>query len=223
MPNIAEALAALTDLPFPLVLVVAGAFTLAECTFGLGFLVPGETALLVTAASVDSIGAYVVMTLLVAVCAVAGDTIGYAVGRRWGYRLRDSRVVARVGRGHWDRAARLLYRYGAWAVVVARFLPVVRTLTPAAAGASQLEFLRFLPAAAVGALGWSSLHVGVGAAAGAAARTIEEVLGQASWFVLGAAVLVVLVTVLIRRRRAATKQPEPPEESDKEPAEPVPQ
>ncbi|WP_460957926.1 DedA family protein [Parasphingorhabdus pacifica] len=199
----------MAQLPFPVVIAAAGGLTLAECTIGLGFVVPGESGLIIAAASVTNATMFVIMVGVVAACATIGDTIGYWLGHRFGHRLRETRLVAKIGRQHWDRAADLLHRHGAGAVFAGRFLPVVRTLTPAAAGASDLEFKRFLPASALGALCWSALHVGIGASAGASARYIEDILGRASWVVLAAVIVVAAVIILWRHLRKRTPA-EPP-------------
>jgi len=200
---ISEALESLASLPRPVVIAAAGALALGECTLGLGFVVPGESGLLVASATVTDRQTFLVMCAVVAVCAAVGDTIGYLLGRRYGPALRESRVVRRVGQNHWDRAGKLLCRNGGRAVFTARFLPVVRTLMPAAAGASGLTYRRFLPASLVGAFSWSALHIGIGAAAGASARYIEKMLGTASWIVMGLLVVVGVSVVLVRRRRTA--------------------
>jgi membrane protein DedA with SNARE-associated domain len=212
MAFLTDALEGLAGLPQPAVLAVTGALTLAECTLGVGFLAPGESALLLASTTVTTVPRFLVMWLVVTVCAVAGDSIGYFLGRRFGDRLRDSKVVRKVGQQHWDKATDLLRRRGAWAVFVARFMPVVRTLVPAAAGASKLEYRRFLPASIAGATCWSALHIGIGSAAGASAKYIESVFNGAMWILLGAAVVVSVVVVLRRRRQATAAEPKELEE-----------
>ncbi|MER5392480.1 DedA family protein [Saccharopolyspora sp. NPDC002686] len=200
--DLGELLSSLAQLPLPLVIAAAGALTLAECTIGLGMVIPGETGLLIAASAITDVFGFVAMVLVVTLCATTGDTIGYWLGHRYGQRLRETKLVGRIGRQHWDRAADQLRKHGAGAVFVGRFLPVLRTLTPAASGASDLRFRRFLPASAAGALCWSTLHVGIGTGAGASARYVEDVLGEASWFVLIAVVAVVVAVVLWRKVRA---------------------
>ncbi|SER89273.1 membrane protein DedA, SNARE-associated domain [Lentzea xinjiangensis] len=206
MSFLTDALEGLAGLPQPAVLAVTGALTLAECTLGVGFLAPGESALLLASTTVTSVPRFLAMWLVVSVCAIAGDSIGYFLGRRFGDRLRDSRLVRKVGRQHWDKAAELLRRRGAWAVFVARFMPVVRTLVPASAGASKLEYHRFLPASIAGAVCWSALHIGIGSAAGASAKYVESAFNGAMWVLLGVAVVIGVVVVLRRRKQAAVAE-----------------
>ncbi|QFZ22497.1 DedA family protein [Saccharothrix syringae] len=210
MALLTDALEGLAGLPQPAVLAVTGALTLAECTLGVGFIAPGESALLLASTTVTSVPRFLVMWLVVSVCAAVGDSVGYFLGRRYGDRLRDSKVVRKLGQEHWDRAGELLRRRGAWAVLVARFMPVVRTLVPASAGASKLEYRRFLPASIAGAVSWSALHIGIGSAAGASAKYIESVFNGVMWVLLGLAVVVGAVVVL-RRRKAAARQGRLPE------------
>ncbi|RKT56792.1 DedA family protein [Saccharothrix australiensis] len=213
MAFLTDALEGLAGLPQPAVLAVTGALTLAECTLGVGFIAPGESALLLAATTVTSVPRFLVMWLVVSVCAVAGDSIGYYLGRRFGDRLRDSKVVRKLGQEHWDKAGELLRRRGAWAVFFARFMPVVRTLVPASAGASKLEYRRFLPASIAGAVCWSALHIGIGSAAGASAKYIESVFNGVMWVLMGLAVVVAVVVFLRRRRKAAaTATPQEMEE-----------
>ncbi len=212
MTFLTDALEGLAGLPQPAVLAVTGALTLAECTLGVGFLAPGESALLLASTTVTSVPRFLVMWLVVTVCAVAGDSIGYFLGRRFGDRLRDSKVVRKVGQRHWDKASELLRRRGAWAVFVARFMPVVRTLVPASAGASKLEYRRFLPASIAGAVCWSALHIGIGSAAGASAKYIESVFNGAMWILLGLAVVIGVIVVLRRRKQATAAEPKELEE-----------
>lgn len=201
MTFISDVLAMIAGLPRPLLVLATGVLVLGECTIGLGFLVPGETGLLVASAAVTDLGFFLALAATVAVCAAVGDNIGFWLGRRYRLKMRETKVVRKLGQHHWDRAGALLRRWGIGAVLVGRFLPVVRTLMPAAAGASGMSYPRFAVSSLIGAIGWSATHVGIGWAAGASAKYVESLLGRASWLLAIAIVLVGLGVWVWKRRR----------------------
>ncbi|NYI06391.1 DedA family protein [Allostreptomyces psammosilenae] len=196
----------LQGLPQPALVAATGLLVFAECTIGLGFVAPGETGLFVASTTATTVPRFLTLWVVVTVCAAAGDSIGYAIGRRYGPRLRDTGIIRRYGLHEWDRATDLLRRRGAWAVFTARWLPVVRTLTPAAAGTSGLPYRKFAPAVVTGATLWSATHIAIGAALGEAAERIEEAISTGGTVVVVALAVVVAVVVAVsrRRRRAAT-------------------
>jgi membrane-associated protein len=193
----------LQALPQPALVGATGALVFAECTIGLGFIAPGEGGLLVAATTVDSASRFLILWAVVTVCAGLGDSIGYAIGHRFGPALRETKLIQKYGTEGWDKATGILQKRGAWAVFFARFLPVVRTLTPAAAGTSGLPYRKFLPAVVAGAACWSAMHIALGAALGDAAKRIEGIIGTAGAVVVGALVLALVVTITIRKRKKA--------------------
>jgi membrane protein DedA with SNARE-associated domain len=195
----------LQALPQPALVGATGALVFAECTIGLGFIAPGEGGLLIAATTVDSVSRFLILWAVVTVCAGLGDSIGYYIGRRFGPALRETKIIQKYGTEGWDKATGILRRRGAWAVFFARFLPVVRTLTPAAAGTSGLPYRKFLPAVVAGAACWSAMHIALGAALGEAAKRIEGIITTGGAFVIGGIVLAVLVMMLVRKRRKKVK------------------
>jgi membrane-associated protein len=197
----------LGQLPAPLLVGATGALVFLECTIGLGFLAPGESGLLIaSAAVVTDVPKGIMLWLVVTVAAGIGDSIGYAIGRKFGPSLRETKLIQKYGTTGWDKATGILRKRGAWAVFFARFLPVVRTLTPAAAGTSQLPYRKFLPAVVAGAACWSALHITLGALLGDAAKRIESAIGVGGGIVVGGLALALVVTILIRKRRKKTKE-----------------
>ncbi|MGH3758857.1 DedA family protein [Actinophytocola sp.] len=194
-----------SGIPFAAVAGATAGLVFAECTIGLGFIAPGEVGLLVAATTVDSAPEFLILWLIVTVCAGIGDSIGYAIGRRFGPALRETRLIQKYGVEGWDSATGILRRRGAWAVFFARFLPVVRTLTPAAAGTARLPYRKFLPAVVAGAACWSVLHISLGVALGDAARRIESAITTGGMFVVGGLALTLIVTVMVRKRRKAKR------------------
>ncbi len=164
----------------------------AESGLGLGMILPGETGVVVLAASMSSPLHMVLLGIVVMLGATAGDHVGYLLGRRYGDALGETRAVRRLGRQHYDRATDLLRRRGGTAVFMTRLVPVVRTLTPAAAGASGLEYRRFAIASASGSALWSTVYVGGGSVVAGLAALATDLFGRASWLLL---VLVALAVV----------------------------
>ncbi|MFD1718084.1 DedA family protein [Georgenia deserti] len=189
----------------PALLAVGALVAFAEAALGLGFVFPGEWAVLALGAGTTT-GSEVVLAMgVVALGASAGDHVGYLVGRRVGPALGRSRLIRRIGTHHWDRGTALVQRHGSVAVLISRLLPAVRTIVPAAAGAGGLTYLRFVVGSALGAMVWAAMWVGGGALARTALPEVAATLGAASWYLFGAVVLVAATVWVARRRRARTR------------------
>ncbi|SKC68909.1 CDP-alcohol phosphatidyltransferase family protein [Plantibacter cousiniae (nom. nud.)] len=194
---------AATALPDPLIWLLGLLFTTAESGLWLGLVVPGEPVVLLLAAMLDSAPGALVLFLAVALGGSLGDQLGYLVGRRSGGRLRDSAIVRRLGVHGWDRAVEALERRGAQAVFLTRLVPVLRCLTPTAAGVARVPYRSFLAASLLGSLLWSAVYVGVGSLVRATLDTVRQYLGATGWALLFALVVVVTVIAIVRFRRGA--------------------
>ncbi|PYU23638.1 MAG: hypothetical protein DMG30_10895 [Acidobacteria bacterium] len=122
-----------------------------------GFFLPGDS-LLVTAGVLSATGALNVgsLALLVTLCAIAGDQLGYWIGRHAGqtlYRRQDSTFFKRR---HLERAHHFYEHYGGKTVILARFMPIVRTFCPPVAGAAQMRYVRYLAFDVVGGCCWGA-------------------------------------------------------------------
>lgn len=132
------------------------AIIFAETGLLVGFFLPGDS-LLFTAGFLASQGVFNIW-LLVPLCfvaAVTGDAVGYAFGHRVGRRLftRERSLLFRPE--HLLRAEAFFQRHGGKAVILARFLPVVRTFVPVIAGVGAMAYSRFVVFNVVGALLWA--------------------------------------------------------------------
>jgi membrane-associated protein len=192
----------LADLPGPLLLAVVGLAALLETAVLAGLVLPGELIVLLGASLAASGGT---SPVLVAVAAgggaIAGDHVGYALGRRLGGRLRRGRLGRLVGERRWQGAEELLGRSGGRAVVAARFVGLVRPLAPPLAGITGFPYRRFAAASAVGAVAWTVLLVTLGTVAGSSARAVGDAVGRVGWAVVALGVPVATVVALRRRRR----------------------
>jgi membrane-associated protein len=161
------------------------------------FWLPGDTVLFAAGLAAARPGSHVAwwgLALLGTLAAAAGNALGYAVGARLGRPLLARRYGGRLA-----RAEELMERYGAAAVVVARFVPWARTFVPHLAGATRLAPGRFAAATVLGAI------TGVFAlvALGAAAAHVPGLRHAAAGLAITVAVLSVLGPVVagLRRRR----------------------
>lgn len=198
-----------SSLPLALVWALGAIFAFLEAGLGLGFFLPGETIVLLLSASLDTPSKAVALLACVAIGASAGDHVGYLLGRRLGPRLRETRIIVRLGAANWDRAVAVLEKRGARAVLLTRMVPVVRTLTPAAAGTAGVPYLRFLPASLVGATLWALLYVGLGYLMRSSLDAVEKYLGNAGWILLAVAATVVVSIVVVRTVRRRRRPPLP--------------
>ena len=151
----------------PVVLGVAVVVAFAESALGLGVVLPGEVVMAAMGAVAVGVAEGGAVVGAVVVGAMAGDQAGYRVGRRWGPQVRDSRVVARLGRHRWDRVHELLLDHGIATFVAGRWVPGVRTAVPLMAGAARLPMPTFAAASFLGAALWAVWWVGTGGVAAA--------------------------------------------------------
>jgi membrane-associated protein len=136
------------------------AIVFAESGLLIGFFLPGDS-LLFTAGLLIAGGRYLnlplwLVCLLISVAAIAGDQVGYLFGKRVGptlFRRPDARLFKQ---GNLTKARGFFDRYGARSIVLARFVPVVRTFTPIVAGASHMHYRTFLIYNVIGGILWGS-------------------------------------------------------------------
>ncbi|MER6911088.1 VTT domain-containing protein [Streptomyces sp. NPDC000594] len=187
------------------------AIVFAESGLLIGFFLPGDsllftTGLLVASGTLDTLPLWAVCVLIVA-AAVAGDQVGYLFGRKVGPALftrPDSRLFHR---GNVERAHAFFAAYGRKSLVLARFVPVVRTFVPVIAGVSRMEYRSFVVFNVVGGVLWGAGVTLLGAALGTidlVHRHIEAIL------LLVVAVSVLPIAVELLRAARARRRAGPP-------------
>ena len=97
--------------------------------------------------------------LLLSVAAVAGDSVNYAVGYRVGPQIFRKQGLRFLNREYLDRTHRFYERYGAKTIVIARFVPIIRTFAPFVAGIGRMSYGRFVTYNVAGGVGWIALLV----------------------------------------------------------------
>ena len=140
--------------PFLFYVVIAGIIFI-ETGLLVGFFLPGDSLLfsagLVAAARDDINIVFLVFSIFLA--AFIGDQVGYVLGRKIGRPYLEKHKSKRMVR-MLERSERFYARYGWWSVVIARYIPWVRTFVPPIAGTVKMNYYKFLSANALGAFLW---------------------------------------------------------------------
>lgn len=186
--------------------LLAGLGILLETSVLVGLIVPGDTIVLVASTGVDGGVQYIALVVTVIVGALCGESIGFALGRYFGPKIRASRLGRRIGERHWVRAENYLDRRGGIAVFLSRFLPVLHSLVPVTVGMSTMPYRRFMAWTAPACVLWSFAYVTVGSAAAGSYRELSTSLHTAGYLFVGAiAVFIALVVIgkkLLERSQA---------------------
>ena len=147
------------------------------CETGLlvGFFLPGDS-LLVTAGLVASQGKLniVYLNLILMVAAILGDTVGYMIGRVAGPKIFNKEDSLFFKKEHLKRTHDFFEKYGGKTIILARFVPIVRTFAPTVAGVGKMSYKRFLSYNIFGGIGWVALMTFIGYSLGRSVPNIEK-------------------------------------------------
>jgi membrane-associated protein len=161
--------------------LLAGLGIMLETSVLIGLIVPGDTIVLVAATAVGSVPEYVALALVVIVGALAGESIGFALGRWFGPHIQHSRLGRKLGEDNWARAQRYLDRRGGPAVFISRFLPVLHSLIPLTVGMSTMRYRKFIAWTVPACIIWSFSYVTVGWVAADGYRELSRELHWAGY------------------------------------------
>ncbi len=179
--------------------LLAGLGIMLETSVLVGLVVPGDTVVIVASTAVAGPVQWISMILVVIAGALIGESVGFALGRWFGPRIRASRLGRRIGERHWARAERYLDRRGGIAVFVSRFLPVLHSLIPLTVGMSTMTYRRFISWTLPACVIWASAYVSVGAVAAGSYRELSERLHWAGYVFVGIIVLFAVVVLVVKR------------------------
>ncbi len=144
---------------------ILGVFAIVFAESGLffGFFLPGDS-LLFTAGLLASLGHFSVFALWLGciLCAIAGDSVGYAFGKKVGPKIFTREDSLFFHKRHVVRTQAFYARYGKKTIVLARFVPIVRTFAPILAGVGKMEYRIFFTYNCIGGALWATLLVFLG-------------------------------------------------------------
>ncbi len=132
------------------------AIIFAETGLLIGFFLPGDSLLVTAGLLAATTGVFNVwlLGLLLTAASVLGNTVGYAIGRATGPRLFSREDSLLFNKKHLYRAQAFYERHGGKTVIIARFMPIVRTFVPVVAGMGQMGYRRYTIYNVLGGIGW---------------------------------------------------------------------
>jgi membrane protein DedA with SNARE-associated domain len=179
--------------------VIAAVGILLETSILVGLVVPGDTVVIVAATGVGSPVEYWALVAAVIAGSLSGESIGFALGRFFGPRIRASRLGRRIGEPNWVRAETYLARRGGIAVFVSRFLPVLHSLIPLTVGMSPMSYRRFISWTAPACVIWAFAYVSVGSAAAGGYRELADQLHYAGYLFVGVIVAFLVIVLVVKK------------------------
>lgn len=165
-----------------------------ETGFFVGFFLPGDS-LLITAGIFSAAGLIPLKWLLapVMLCAIVGDQIGYWIGRYAGASLYKREDSFFFRKSHLQRAHEFYEKYGGRAVILARFVPIVRTFCPPVSGAAKMPYSRYLMFDIFGGIVWVGAMILGGYALG---RSVPNIGKYIHFVILAVAIVSILPAII---------------------------
>ena len=180
--------------------VVVGGVIFIETALLVGFFLPGDS-LLFSAGLVAAVRSDINIVVLIStvfLAAFIGDQVGYVLGRKIGrpyFQRRNSKRMQKM----LTKSERFYEKYGWWSVVIARYIPWVRTFVPPIAGTVKMNYYKFLSANALGAFLWGVVITLAGFYSGSISWVKDISYGLATFFI-GASLISALFNYLREKR-----------------------
>jgi membrane-associated protein len=167
-----------------------------------GFFLPGDS-LLITAGIVAAAGGLNIwwLNIVLIVAAITGDSVGYAIGVRLGPRVFTRPQSLLFNPRHIERTRVFYARHGPKTIVIARFVPIVRTFAPVVAGVGQMEYRRFIFYNVAGGVGWVTSMTWAGYGLGRVIPNLGSYIHLVVAVVIVLSVIPIVIEILRERRR----------------------
>jgi membrane-associated protein len=192
----------------PWALLGVCAIIFAETGLLLGFFLPGDSLLFFAGVLTltGQIGQPLwLVIVLVALAAIVGGEVGYAIGKRSGPAVFNRKETGLFSKASVEKTQRFFDKYGSGAVVIARFVPVVRTFAPVAAGVGRMRWIVFTAFNIIGAAVWATVIILIGYGLGHIPGVADFVSKYLDYVLIGIVVIsvvpVLIRAIALRRRR----------------------
>ena len=188
------------------ILLVAIVFT--ETGLLVGLFLPGDS-LLITAGLLAGAGTLDIwwLNVLVIPAAIVGDSTGYAIGVRLGPRIFTREKSLLFNPKHVERTRRFYEKYGAKTIVIARFVPIIRTFAPVLAGVGRMRYRRFLTYNVAGGIGWVASMTWAGYLLGQTVPNISKHMHVLVIVIIVLSCIPIAVEIYRERRKTTTRKP----------------
>jgi len=185
------------NLQIPLFLLLIF-FAFAEAALFVGFVLPGETALLIGGVLAHA-GVWNVWVFLIAaiIGAISGDSVGYEIGKHLGPRIKENAFGRFVGEKRWKLAQAIFDRYHGGAIFFGRAQALLRALVPALAGMNKVPYRIFIKWNAAGGIVFSTIVVLLGYQFASSLATLEKYLRY--WAIFFLAIVIIVIGILKRK------------------------
>jgi membrane-associated protein len=181
------------------------AIVFAETGLLIGCFLPGDS-LLITAGLLAAAGHLNIwwINVLLMAAAIIGDSVGYGIGARLGPRIFTREKSLLFNPKHVIRTRQFYERYGPKTIVIARFVPIIRTFAPVLAGVGEMNYRRFLTYNVLGGIGWVASMSGAGYLLGHAVPNISKHMHILVIVIIVLSCIPIAVEVYRERRRKAS-------------------
>ncbi|MEC3958579.1 DedA family protein [Nocardia sp. CDC153] len=202
-----------------LVWTIVLTFVFLECALIIGLFLPGDSMLItagvVMASQVNGEGHIWALSVGTMIAAIAGNQVGYVFGNRTGHHLVARKNGKYINTRNLARVSEMLHKHGFLAVLVARWIPWVRTLCPLVAGAAGMDHRKYTIASTIGAVVWAPVILLASYYAG-------SFLEDMSWLmpaVIGTLVVGLILGTIVGVRQYRAEMARPAEDFDLDAAE----
>lgn len=172
-------------------------FAFLEAAAFVGFVLPGETSLLIGGVLAHShVWPFWLFLICAIIGAIAGDSVGYEVGKHFGARIKVNRLGRLVGEKRWRIAEHIFTKYNGRTIFFGRAQALLRALIPALAGMHNVPYRTFLKWNAAGGIVFSTIIVTLGYEFANSLSALEKYL---KYWAIGFLALVVIIVIIIKR------------------------
>ena len=173
-------------------------FIFAEAAAFVGFVLPGETSLLIGGVLAHTkIWPLWLFLLAAIIAAISGDSVGYEVGKHFGPKIKTNRFGKFVGEKRWNLAQHIFKKYDGWAIFFGRAQALLRALVPALAGLNKVPYKTFLKWNAAGGITFSSVVVSLGYLFASNLDKLEKAL---KYWAIGFLIIVIAFILILKRK-----------------------